>query len=110
MSQAPAARIVNARVPWALFLPLAALTEAGGVVLLWTGHGIGWAAVAAPAIGLLVMRGPVRPRFEFREPDLRLDEHGARRRGGSMRIGSLPPHEIVAMGMKSRRTLKLRLL
>lgn len=67
MSRAPAARVVNARVPWALFLPLATLTEAGGAVLLWTGHGIGWAAVLAPLIGLLVMRGPVRPRFEFRE-------------------------------------------
>jgi hypothetical protein len=67
MSQAPAVRVVNARVPWALFLPLATLTEVGGVLLLWTGHGIGWAAVLAPLIGLLVMRGPVRPRFEFRE-------------------------------------------
>ena len=67
MSEAQAARIVNARVPWALFLPLAALTEAGGVVLLLTGHGIGWAALAAPLIGLVVMRGPVRPRFEFRQ-------------------------------------------
>src|SRR5690348_14332786 len=67
MSQAHDARIVNARVPWALFLPLATLTEAGGVLLLLTGHGIGWAAVAAPLVGLAVMRGPVRPRFEFHE-------------------------------------------
>ena len=52
MSQAPGARVVNARVPWALFLPLATLTEAGGVLLLWTGHGIGWAAVLAPIPGM----------------------------------------------------------
>ena len=56
---------VNARFPWVLFLPLASLTEAGGVVLLLTGRGIGWAAIAAPLIGFFAMRGPVRPRFEF---------------------------------------------
>lgn len=58
-------RIVNARFPWVLFLPLAAVTEAGGVILLLTGRGIGWAAIVAPVIGFLAMRGPVRPRFEF---------------------------------------------
>jgi hypothetical protein len=57
--------VVNARVPWVLFLPLAALTEAGGAVLLLTGRPIGWAAIAAPLVGFLVMRGPVLPRFEF---------------------------------------------
>ena len=57
--------IVNARFPWALFLPLASLTEVGGLVLLLSGRGIGWAALAAPLVGLVAMRGPVRPRFEF---------------------------------------------
>jgi hypothetical protein len=56
---------VNARLPWALFLPLATVTEVGGVLLLITGRGIGWAAILAPLIGFVAMRGPVRPRFEF---------------------------------------------
>src|SRR5207248_10308409 len=59
--------VVNARLPWALYLPLAGVTELGGLILLLSGHGIGWAAVLAPIIGLLAMRGPVRPRFEFME-------------------------------------------
>jgi hypothetical protein len=58
---------INARFPWALFLPLAAVTEGGGVILLLSGDPIGWAAVAAPLVGFVVMRGPVRPRFEFSE-------------------------------------------
>lgn len=57
--------VVNARMPWALFLPLASMTELGGIILLLSGRGIGWAAVVAPIIGFLAMRGPVRPRFEF---------------------------------------------
>ena len=57
--------IVDARFPWLLFLPLASLTEVGGLVLLLSGRGIGWAALAAPFVGFLAMRGPVRPRFEF---------------------------------------------
>jgi hypothetical protein len=65
VSSAPAVVVVNARMPWALFLPLATVTELGGVVLLLAGRGIGWAAVVAPVIGFLAMRGPVRPRFEF---------------------------------------------
>ena len=56
---------VNARFPWALFLPLAGVTEVGGVVLLFSGRTIGWAAIAAPLVGFFAMRGPVRPRFEF---------------------------------------------
>ena len=56
---------VNARFPWVLFLPLASITEVGGILLLLAGRGIGWAAIAAPLVGFLVMRGPVRPRFEF---------------------------------------------
>ena len=58
-------KIINARFPWVLFLPLATVTEVGGILLLLTGRGIGWAAIVAPAIGFLAMRGPVRPRFEF---------------------------------------------
>ncbi|HYM51198.1 MAG TPA: hypothetical protein VET65_11605 [Candidatus Limnocylindrales bacterium] len=57
--------VVNARFPWVLFLPLAAVTEVGGIVLVLTGRGIGWAAIAAPLVGFIAMRGPVRPRFEF---------------------------------------------
>jgi hypothetical protein len=59
--------VVNARLPWALFLPLAGVTELGGIILLLADRGIGWAAVVAPLIGFLAMRGPVRPRFEFSE-------------------------------------------
>jgi hypothetical protein len=57
--------IVRARLPWVLFLPLAGITELGGVLLLLSGDGIGWAAILAPLVGFLAMRGPVRPRFEF---------------------------------------------
>jgi hypothetical protein len=57
--------VVNARFPWALFVPLATMTEIGGILLLLTGRGIGWAAILAPLVGFLAMRGPVRPRFEF---------------------------------------------
>jgi hypothetical protein len=56
---------INARFPWALFLPLAGVTELGGVVLLFSGRTIGWAAITAPLVGFFAMRGPVRPRFEF---------------------------------------------
>jgi len=57
--------VVNARFPWALFLPLAGVTEVGGGLLLLSGRSIGWAAIAAPLVGFFAMRGPVRPRFEF---------------------------------------------
>jgi hypothetical protein len=57
--------VVNARFPWALFLPLASVTELGGLLLLLSGRSIGWAAIAAPLVGFFAMRGPVRPRFEF---------------------------------------------
>jgi hypothetical protein len=56
---------VNARFPWALFLPLAGVTELGGLLLLLSVRTIGWAAIAAPLVGFFAMRGPVRPRFEF---------------------------------------------
>jgi hypothetical protein len=67
VSSPPLMVVVNARMPWALFVPLATVTELGGIVLLLAGRGIGWAAVAAPLVGFLTMRGPVRPRFEFME-------------------------------------------
>ena len=58
---------VNARFPWVLFLPLASVTEVGGILLLISGRSIGVAAILAPAVGFLAMRGPVRPRFEFND-------------------------------------------
>jgi hypothetical protein len=58
-------QVVNARFPWVLFVPLAAMTEVGGILLLRSGDGIGWAAMLAPLVGFIAMRGPVRPRFEF---------------------------------------------
>jgi hypothetical protein len=33
--------VVNARFPWALFLPLAGVTELGGAILLLSGRSIG---------------------------------------------------------------------
>src|SRR5256886_10073803 len=55
--------VVNARFPWVLFLPLASITEAGGLLLLLSGRGIGSAAVLAPPVGFLAIRGPGRPPF-----------------------------------------------
>ena len=83
--------VVNARFPWVLFLPLASMTEVGGVLLLLSGRGIGWAAVLAPVIGFLAMRGPVRPRFEF------MDEGVIFRRSGQSPL--LPWDEIAAVGL-----------
>jgi hypothetical protein len=87
----PAMSTVNARFPWVLFLPLASITEAGGVILLLTGRGIGWAAIAAPVVGFLAMRGPVRPRFEF------MDEGVIFRRSGQSPL--LPWDEIAAVAL-----------
>src|SRR5256885_9693957 len=83
--------VVNARLPWALYLPLAGVTELGGLILLLSGHGIGWAAVLAPIIGLLAMRGPVRPRFEF------MEEGVIFRRSGKSPL--LPWDEIAAVAL-----------
>jgi hypothetical protein len=83
--------IVNARLPWALFLPLAGVTELGGIILLLSGRGIGWAAVLAPIIGFLTMRGPVRPRFEF------MEEGVIFRRSGKSPL--LPWDEIAAVAL-----------
>lgn len=60
-------RTIDARFPWALFLPLASLTAGIGVLLVIAGRSVGWAAIAAPVVGLLAMRGPIRPRFELTE-------------------------------------------
>jgi hypothetical protein len=83
--------VVNARVPWTLFLPLAGITELGGIALLISGRTIGWAAVLAPAIGFLAMRGPVRPRFEFMADGVIF------RRSGKSPL--LPWHEIAAVAL-----------
>ena len=83
--------VVNARFPWALFLPLAGVTELGGLLLLLSGRSIGWAAIAAPLVGFFAMRGPVRPRFEF------TDEGVIFRRSGKSPI--LPWDEIAAVAL-----------
>ena len=83
--------VVNARFPWALFMPLAAITEVGGILLLMSGSSVGWAAVAAPIVGFLAMRGPVRPRFEFS------DDGVIFRRSGQSPL--LPWDEIAAVAL-----------
>ena len=83
--------VVNARFPWALFMPLAAITEVGGILLLISGSSVGWAAVAAPIVGFLAMRGPVRPRFEFS------DDGVIFRRSGQSPL--LPWDEIAAVAL-----------
>ena len=83
--------VVNARFPWALFMPLAAITEVGGILLLISGSSVGWAAVAAPLVGFLAMRGPVRPRFELS------DDGVIFRRSGQSPL--LPWDEIAAVAL-----------
>jgi hypothetical protein len=83
--------VINARLPWALFVPLAIVTELGGIILLLSGRGIGWAAVAAPIIGLVAMRGPVRPRFEFTNDGVIFHRSG--------KSPLLPWEEIAAVGL-----------
>lgn len=57
--------VFRARRPVALVLPLAAVTEAGGILCLIAGATIGWFIVAAP-IGALVVTGLVlRPSLEL---------------------------------------------
>ena len=58
-------KTIDARFPWALYLPMATVTAGGGLLIVLSGHGIGWWAVAAPVVGLVIMRGPIRPRFEL---------------------------------------------
>src|SRR5207244_53856 len=69
----------------------ASVTELGGSRLLLGGRGIGWAAVAAPIIGFVAMRGPVRPRFEF------MEEGVIFRRSGKSPL--LPWDEIAGVGL-----------
>jgi hypothetical protein len=83
--------VVSARFPWALFLPLAGITELGGLLLLLAGRSIGWAAIAAPLVGFFAMRGPVRPRFEFS------DDGVIFRRSGKSPL--LPWDEIAAVAL-----------
>ncbi len=58
-------KTIAARFPWELYLPLAALTAGPGLLIVWSGHPIGWWAVVAPLVGLAAMRGAIRPRFEL---------------------------------------------
>src|SRR2546421_12468119 len=97
--------VVNARLPWALYLPLAGVTELGGLILLLSGHGIGWAAVLAPIIGLLAMRGPVRPRFGF------VEEGGIFRRSGQSPLlpgDAIAPGALVQAGGRRVRAYRLK--
>lgn len=84
-------KTINARFPWALFAPLATVTELGGILLLINGSSVGWAAIAAPMVGYLAMRGPVRPRFEF------TDDGVIFRRSGQSPL--LPWDEIAAVAL-----------
>ena len=67
------------------------VTELGGILLLLAGRGIGWAAIAAPLVGFVAMRGPVRPRFEFS------DDGVIFRRSGQSPL--LPWDEIAAVAL-----------
>lgn len=57
--------VFKARRPAALVLPLAAVTEAGGVICLIAGATIGWFIVAAPVATLLVTALLFRPTLEL---------------------------------------------
>ena len=56
--------VFRARRPAALVLPLAAVTEAAGIVCLVAGATIGWFIVAAPVATLLVTGMLFRPSLE----------------------------------------------
>lgn len=84
-------KTISARFPWALFAPLAAITEIGGILLVIAGSTVGWAAIAAPIVGFLAMRGPVRPRFEFTDGGVTF------RRSGQSPL--LPWDEIAAVAL-----------
>jgi hypothetical protein len=65
-----------ARRPTALVLPLALVTEAGGVlILLITGGVIGWFVLAAPVAALLVTGLLFRPRLELVREGVRLRQY-----------------------------------
>lgn len=57
--------VFRARRPAALVLPLAAVTEAAGVVCILAGASIGWFVVAAPIAALLFTAVLFRPTLEL---------------------------------------------
>src|SRR5438270_9987073 len=57
--------VFRARRPAALVLPLAAFTEAAGVVCIIAGATIGWFVVAAPIAALLFTAVLFRPTLEL---------------------------------------------
>ena len=57
--------VFRARRPAALVVPLAAVTELGGVLCLVAGAPIGWFIVAAPLVALLVTALLFRPTLEL---------------------------------------------
>jgi hypothetical protein len=57
--------VFRARRPAALVLPLAAVTEAAGVVCLVAGATIGWFVIGAPLLALLVTGLLFRPTLEL---------------------------------------------
>ena len=62
----PPTRVVfGARRPAALVLPLAAVTELGGVLCLLNGATIGWFVCAAPAVALIATGLVLRPTLEL---------------------------------------------
>src|SRR5438309_9039430 len=57
--------VFRARRPAALVIPLAAVTELGGVLCLVAGAPIGWFVVAAPVVALLITALLFRPSLEL---------------------------------------------
>jgi hypothetical protein len=57
--------VFPARRPVALVLPLALVTETGGVICLLSGATIGWFIIAAPLLALLVTGALLRPTLEL---------------------------------------------
>ena len=57
--------VFRARRPAALVIPLAAVTEVGGVLCLLAGATIGWFICAAPAVALVATGLVLRPSLEL---------------------------------------------
>ena len=57
--------VIPARRPAALVVPLALVTEIGGVLCIRAGASIGWFIVAAPVVGLLSTALVMRPTLEL---------------------------------------------
>src|SRR5205807_9666576 len=57
--------VFRARRPTLPVVPLAAITEAGGLTCLLTGRSIGWFIMAAPVGALLVTGVLLRPALEL---------------------------------------------